>query len=173
MFDVLFRSGNININIQVWQYYILPEEEQRMPGVKNPMCSAFPRVGEQTSVINTPGSLLLRSPVKYCLSMWVFFHYWFIEILDFSFSFHIIDKSANKLRESQVESYYCLLTLELSIQYTSHYFISNILWQLTRSDTLAEPFHHWGIQAIAETVRWPCHYIKSMRYNLYLSVLFS
>ena len=30
---------------QVWQYYLLPEEEQRMPGVKNPMCNAFPRIG--------------------------------------------------------------------------------------------------------------------------------
>ena len=28
---------------QVWQYYLLPEEEQRMPGVKNPMCNTFPR----------------------------------------------------------------------------------------------------------------------------------
>ena len=35
-----------------------------MPGVKNPMCSAFPRVGEKTSVTNTPGSPLLRSEVK-------------------------------------------------------------------------------------------------------------
>lgn len=29
---------------EVWQYYLLPEEEQRMPGVKNPMCNAFPRI---------------------------------------------------------------------------------------------------------------------------------
>ena len=33
-------------SVQVWQYYLLPPEEQRMPGVKNPMCSAFPRVGK-------------------------------------------------------------------------------------------------------------------------------
>jgi len=30
--------------IQVWQYYLLPEEEQRMPGVTNPLCRTFPRV---------------------------------------------------------------------------------------------------------------------------------
>ena len=29
---------------QVWQYYLLPEEEQRMPGRKNPMCNTFPRI---------------------------------------------------------------------------------------------------------------------------------
>jgi len=29
---------------QVWQYYLLPPEEQRMPGVKNPMCHVFPRI---------------------------------------------------------------------------------------------------------------------------------
>jgi len=29
---------------EVWQYYILPEEEQHMPGVKNPMCNTFPRI---------------------------------------------------------------------------------------------------------------------------------
>jgi len=34
----------LSYGFEVWQYYILPEEEQRMPGVKNPMCSAFPRV---------------------------------------------------------------------------------------------------------------------------------
>ena len=34
-----------NLIFQVWQYYLLPPEEQRMPGVKNPMCNAFPRVG--------------------------------------------------------------------------------------------------------------------------------
>jgi len=28
----------------VWQYYLLPEEEQRMPGRKNPMCNTFPRI---------------------------------------------------------------------------------------------------------------------------------
>ena len=31
---------------QVWQYYLLPEEEQHMPGVKNPMCNTFPRIGQ-------------------------------------------------------------------------------------------------------------------------------
>jgi hypothetical protein len=31
--------------LQVWQYYLLPPEEQRMPGVKNPMCHVFPRIG--------------------------------------------------------------------------------------------------------------------------------
>lgn len=31
---------------QVWQYYLLPEEEQRMPGVKNPMCYTFPRISK-------------------------------------------------------------------------------------------------------------------------------
>jgi len=34
----------LDYGYQVWQYYLLPPEEQRMPGVKNPMCSAFPRV---------------------------------------------------------------------------------------------------------------------------------
>jgi len=33
---------------QVWQYYLLPEEEQRMPGVKNPMCNTFPRIASCT-----------------------------------------------------------------------------------------------------------------------------
>jgi len=28
----------------VWQYYLLPDEEQRMPGRKNPMCNTFPRI---------------------------------------------------------------------------------------------------------------------------------
>ena len=36
------------IILQVWQYYLLPPEEQRMPGVKNPMCNAFPRIGMQS-----------------------------------------------------------------------------------------------------------------------------
>ena len=31
---------------QVWQYYLLPDEEQRMPGRKNPMCNTFPRIGD-------------------------------------------------------------------------------------------------------------------------------
>ena len=39
------------INLQVWQYYLLPPEEQRMPGVKNPMCNAFPRIGTQFIII--------------------------------------------------------------------------------------------------------------------------
>ena len=39
------------INLQVWQYYLLPPEEQRMPGVKNPMCNAFPRIGMQLIII--------------------------------------------------------------------------------------------------------------------------
>ena len=34
------------IVIQVWQYYLLPDEEQRMPGRKNPMCNTFPRIGD-------------------------------------------------------------------------------------------------------------------------------
>ena len=33
-------------DLQVWQYYLLPEEEQHMAGVKNPMCNTFPRVGK-------------------------------------------------------------------------------------------------------------------------------
>ena len=36
----------IMIIIQVWQYYLLPDEEQRMPGRKNPMCNTFPRIGD-------------------------------------------------------------------------------------------------------------------------------
>ena len=32
--------------LQVWQYYLLPDEEQRMPGRKNPMCNTFPRIGD-------------------------------------------------------------------------------------------------------------------------------
>ena len=39
------------INLQVWQYCLLPPEEQRMPGVKNPMCNAFPRIGTQFIII--------------------------------------------------------------------------------------------------------------------------
>ena len=35
---------------QVWQYYLLPPEEQRMPGVKNPMCHVFPRIGQYQAV---------------------------------------------------------------------------------------------------------------------------
>merc|ERR1712066_1152661 len=35
---------SLSLVLQVWQYYLLPPEEQRMPGVKNPMCSAFPRI---------------------------------------------------------------------------------------------------------------------------------
>jgi len=34
----------LTYGFQVWQYYLLPPEEQRMPGVKNPMCNAFPRI---------------------------------------------------------------------------------------------------------------------------------
>eukprot|EP00090_Calanus_glacialis_P014519 TRINITY_DN23321_c0_g1_i1.p1 TRINITY_DN23321_c0_g1~~TRINITY_DN23321_c0_g1_i1.p1 ORF type:complete len:250 (-),score=26.19 TRINITY_DN23321_c0_g1_i1:511-1155(-) len=34
----------ITYGFDVWQYYLLPEEEQRMPGVKNPMCNTFPRI---------------------------------------------------------------------------------------------------------------------------------
>merc|ERR1719273_940718 len=34
----------LTYGFQVWQYYLLPPEEQRMPGVKNPMCIAFPRI---------------------------------------------------------------------------------------------------------------------------------
>ena len=39
------------IVIQVWQYYLLPDEEQRMPGRKNPMCNTFPRIGEVTITV--------------------------------------------------------------------------------------------------------------------------
>ena len=31
--------------VQVWRYYLLPSEEQRLPFVKNPMCQTFPRIG--------------------------------------------------------------------------------------------------------------------------------
>ena len=31
--------------LQVWRYYLLPSEEQRLPLVKNPMCQTFPRIG--------------------------------------------------------------------------------------------------------------------------------
>ena len=48
---VLGKKDNPRYLFQVWQYYLLPPEEQRMPGVKNPMCSAFPRVGEWSSFI--------------------------------------------------------------------------------------------------------------------------
>lgn len=34
----------IAYGFDVWQYYQLPEEEQRMPGQKNPMCNTFPRI---------------------------------------------------------------------------------------------------------------------------------
>jgi len=34
----------IAYGFDVWQYYQLPEEEQRMPGRKNPMCNTFPRI---------------------------------------------------------------------------------------------------------------------------------
>jgi len=34
----------ISYGFDVWQYYQLPEEEQRMPGRKNPMCNTFPRI---------------------------------------------------------------------------------------------------------------------------------
>ena len=44
--SVLGKKDHPCYLFQVWQYYLLPPEEQRMPGVKNPMCSAFPRVGE-------------------------------------------------------------------------------------------------------------------------------
>ena len=43
---IIFTKDYHEYLFQVWQYYLLPPEEQRMPGVKNPMCSAFPRVGE-------------------------------------------------------------------------------------------------------------------------------
>ena len=43
MFELNFL---IITEFQVWQYYLLPPEEQRMPGVKNPMCIAFPRIGK-------------------------------------------------------------------------------------------------------------------------------
>ena len=39
---------------QVWQYYLLPAEEQRMPGVKNPMCHVFPRIGERHKLLMFP-----------------------------------------------------------------------------------------------------------------------
>ena len=31
--------------LEVWRYYLLPSEEQRLPFVKNPMCQTFPRIG--------------------------------------------------------------------------------------------------------------------------------
>lgn len=34
----------VGYGFKVWQYYLLPEEEHRMPGVKNPMCNTFPRI---------------------------------------------------------------------------------------------------------------------------------
>ena len=40
------KNRDFNIR-QVWQYYLLPPEEQCMPGVKNPMCNAFPRIGDK------------------------------------------------------------------------------------------------------------------------------
>jgi len=30
--------------LEVWRYYLLPSEEQRLPFVKNPMCQTFPRI---------------------------------------------------------------------------------------------------------------------------------
>ena len=49
---------------QVWQYYLLPEEEQRMPGVKNPMCNTFPRwILIMTSVrVGIKNRIILESP---------------------------------------------------------------------------------------------------------------
>jgi len=31
---------------RVWQYYLLPPEEQQMPGIINPMCYSFPRIAK-------------------------------------------------------------------------------------------------------------------------------
>ena len=31
---------------EVWQYYLLPDEEQKASGTKNPMCNTFPRIGD-------------------------------------------------------------------------------------------------------------------------------
>lgn len=34
----------LTYGFEVWQYYLLPEEELQMPGVVNPMCNTFPRI---------------------------------------------------------------------------------------------------------------------------------
>ncbi|XP_023322025.1 innexin inx2 isoform X1 [Eurytemora carolleeae] len=38
------HSRYIDYGFKVWQYYLLPPEEQQMPGVINPMCYTFPRI---------------------------------------------------------------------------------------------------------------------------------
>ena len=63
-FSNLWHFDNY-IVLQVWQYYLLPEEEQRMPGVKNPMCNAFPRIGETQL-----GNILVLHLVFYSL-LWL------------------------------------------------------------------------------------------------------
>ena len=37
--------------LQVWRYYLLPSEEQRLPLVKNPMCQTFPRIGPYSLIM--------------------------------------------------------------------------------------------------------------------------
>ena len=54
--------------IKVWQYYLLPPEEQRMPGVKNPMCSAFPRVGQYQIMMWVPLCNLQHLTEKFAFS---------------------------------------------------------------------------------------------------------
>ena len=54
--------------IKVWQYYLLPPEEQRMPGVKNPMCSAFPRVGQYQIMMWVPLCNLQHFMEKFAFS---------------------------------------------------------------------------------------------------------
>ena len=36
--------------LEVWQYYLLPDEEQKASGTKNPMCNTFPRIGDHVDV---------------------------------------------------------------------------------------------------------------------------
>ena len=34
----------------MWQYYLLPYEEQMASGTKNPMCNTFPRIGDHVDL---------------------------------------------------------------------------------------------------------------------------
>ena len=52
---------------KVWQYYLLPPEEQQMPGVINPMCYTFPRIGKKP--IKLQGSIFLNIRSSYNLQV--------------------------------------------------------------------------------------------------------